>query len=89
MSARMYDDFMLLERKDQEAVLAFEENVVEWSDDQLRLELSAIRPAFQLLCTLAIEESEPSERMRLVYHSRRIDLQKTIMENEIVRRELR
>ena len=85
----MSDDFALLDRKDQEAVLLFEENVFDWPDELLRKELKAIRAAFQLLCTLASEESDPSRRMRLVYHSRRIDLQKTIMANEIVRREFR
>jgi hypothetical protein len=89
LSVNLSDDFVLLGKKDQKEVLLFEDRVFDWSDEQLREELKKIRPAYQLLCSLASEESDPGEWQRLVYHSRRLDLKKTIMENELVRREWR
>jgi hypothetical protein len=70
-------------------MLLFEDQVFDWSDDELIDELTKIVPAYQLLCNLAAEEKDPRSWRRLVYNSRRIDLKKTIMENELVRREFR
>jgi hypothetical protein len=89
LSVNLSDDFVLLDRDDQNEVLLFEDSVFDWSDEQLWDELKKIRPAYQLLCDLASEELDPTEWRRLVYHSRRLDLKKTIMENELVRRDWR
>jgi hypothetical protein len=89
LSVKISDDFVLLGRKDQREMLIFEDQVFDWTDDQLIDELRKIVPAYQLLCNLAAKEKDPRAWRRLVYHSRRIDLKKTIMENELVRREFR
>ncbi|HXQ92026.1 MAG TPA: hypothetical protein VN739_03405 [Nitrososphaerales archaeon] len=89
MSVNLSDDFVLLVKDDQREVLLFEDSVFDWSDEQLREELRKIRPAYQLLCNLAAEENDPRAWSKIVYHSRRIDLKKTILENELVRREFR
>ncbi len=89
MSVKICDDFFLLEKKDQKEILLFEDQVFDWTDDQLMDELRKIVPAYQLICNLAAEEKDERAWRKLVYHSRRIDLRKTIMENELVRREFR
>ena len=89
MSVKICDDFSLLEKKDQKEILLFEDQVFDWTDDQLIDELRKIVPAYQLICNLAAEEKDGHAWRKLVYHSRRIDLKKTIMENELVRREYR
>jgi len=70
-------------------MLILEEQVFDWTDEQLMDELRKIVPAYQLLCKLASQEKDPRSWRKLVYHSRQIDLRKTIMENELVRREFR
>lgn len=87
MSVKITDDFVLLGKKDQRDILIFEDQVFDWTDDQLIDELRKIVPAHQLLCNLASEEKDPRAWRKLVYHSRMIDLRKMIMENELVRRE--
>jgi len=89
LSVKISDDFVLLGKKDQREMLIFEDQVFDWSDEQLIDELRKIVPAYQLLCNLASEEKDPRAWRKLVYHSRRIDLKKTIMENELVRRDYR
>jgi hypothetical protein len=89
LSVKISDDFVLLGKRDQRDILIFEDQVFDWSDDQLMDELRKIVPAYKLLCNLAAEEKDPREWRKLVYHSRQIDLKKTIMENELVRREFR
>lgn len=89
MSVKICDDFVLLDKKDQKEMLIFEDQVFDWTDDQLIDELRKIVPAYQLLCNLAAKEKDPRAWRKLVYHSRRIDLKKTIMENELVRREFK
>ena len=89
MLVRLYDDFVLLEPEDQKEILLLETNVMNWSDEQLRKELDAIRPTYELLCGLAGEEANYRERQRLIYHSRRMDLKMTVIEDELTRREFR
>ena len=89
MSVKICDDFTLLGKKDQREILLFEDQVFDWTDDQLIDELRKIVPAYQLIVNLASEEKDARAWRKLVYHSRRIDLKKTIMENELVRREYR
>jgi hypothetical protein len=89
LSVKISDDFVLLGKKDQREILLFEDQVFDWTDDQLIDELRKIVPAYQLLCNLAAEEKDAREWRKLVYHSRRMDLKKTIMENELVRRDFR
>jgi hypothetical protein len=89
LSVKISDDFVLLGKKDQREILIFEDQVFDWTDDQLIDELRKIVPTYQLLCNLAAEEKDARAWRKLVYHSRCIDLKKTIMENELVRREFR
>lgn len=89
MSVKISDDFVLLGKRDQRDMLLFEDQVYDWSDEELNDELRKIVPAYQLLCNLAAEEKDPREWRKLVYQSRRLDLKKTIMENELVRRDYR
>ena len=89
LSVRLYDDFMFLEPEDQREMLLFETNVMEWPEEQLRKELESVRPTYELLCTLANEELNERERVRLLYHSRRMDLKMAVIEDELTRRELR
>jgi hypothetical protein len=89
LSVSISDDFVLLEKKDQNRVLIFEELVFDWSDDHLREELMKITSEYQHFCNLASEETNPVKWQSLVYCSRRLDLKKIIMENELFRREWR
>jgi len=89
MSVKISDDFVLLGKKDQREVLIFEDQVYDWTDEQLIDELRKIVPAYQLLCNLAAEEKDSRSWRKLVYQSRMLDLKKTIMENELVRRDYR
>jgi hypothetical protein len=89
LSVKISDDFVLLGKKDQREMLIFEDQVYDWSDDQLIDELRKLIPAYKLLCDVAAEEKDPRTWRKLVYHTRQMDLKKTIMENELVRREFR
>ena len=89
MSVKISDDFVLLGKKDQREVLIFEDQVYDWTDEQLMDELRKIVPAYHLLCNLASEEKDSRSWRKLVYQSRMLDLKKTIMENELVRRDYR